>query len=165
MSRYDAAVVLGAMVLPDGRPSAALARRVAAAVDLHRRGVAPLLVMSGGAVGHPAPEARVMADLAVAAGVPEAALVVEAESRNTWQNARQAAILAEARGWSRLLVVSDSFHLPRARDMFRRHGLHVDGHPVPRGASDGRLSWWVAHGREGLSWVKHLYLTLRPPAP
>ncbi len=164
MRRYDALVVLGAMVLPDGRPSAAMARRVEAAVGLYHRDVAPVVVMSGGAVGHPTPEARAMADLAVAAGVPENSLILELSSRNTWQNAREVAALARARGWTRMMVVSDSFHLPRARDMFRRHGLRVDGHPATRRPGDHRLSWWLAHGREGLSWIKHLYLSVRPPA-
>ena len=65
---YDAAIVLGAMVRPDGSPSPALARRVGHAVRLAHAGVVSHLLMTGGAVRHPVPEARIMRDLAVAAG-------------------------------------------------------------------------------------------------
>ncbi|GAB6051982.1 hypothetical protein JCM17960_08020 [Magnetospira thiophila] len=163
MSPLDAIVVLGAAVLPDGRPSAALRRRVAVAVRCYFEHETLPLVMSGGAVSHATPESHVMRDLARAAGVPETAIIVEDRSRNTWQNAQEVRVLAETRGWTHLLLVSDRFHLPRARDMFRRHGLAVSTAPVDRAPGDSRLAWIMAHGRETLSWVKHGILCRFPP--
>ena len=62
---YDAAIILGAMVRPDGSPSPALRRRVEHGVSLVQTGKVGYLLMSGGAVRHPVPEAEVMRNLAL----------------------------------------------------------------------------------------------------
>lgn len=150
---FDAAIVLGAMVRPDGSPSAALERRSLHAAGLALSGQVGHLVMSGGPVAHPTPEARVMRDLAVAAGVPPERVLTEERSRNTIENARLSAPLVAERGWSRLLVVTDAYHLPRALYVFRRLGLPVQ----PSGARPDRPrpEWWLAFAREAaaLPWT------------
>ena len=93
---------------------------------MFRQGAAPVLVLSGGGTGV-VPEAEVMGDLARAAGVPEAALLVEPHSRNTFENARETARLLHARGLRTVILVSDRVHLPRAALLFRRAGLRVAG--------------------------------------
>src|SRR5687768_2083001 len=61
----DAIIVLGAPLTPDGRLSSVLEERVAVGVECLRRGMAPLLCMSGGATGGGARcEADAMADRA-----------------------------------------------------------------------------------------------------
>jgi len=124
--RADAIVVLGCRLKPDGSPSGSLRRRVALGVRLYQEGAAPILLLSGGGTG-PCPEAAAMQDLALAAGVPESALLVEAESRNTSENARNSARLLRADGKSRVLLVSDRLHLPRAALLFRLAGMKVVG--------------------------------------
>ncbi|OAN47852.1 YdcF family protein [Magnetospirillum moscoviense] len=152
---FDVAIVLGAKVLPDGRPSPALARRVAHAVALARADLVGHLLMSGGPVSHPVPEAHVMRDLALAAGIAPTRVHVEDRSHNTIDNARLSAPIIAAQGWGRVLVVTDSFHLPRARYIFRRSGLTVAGFP----ARPDRLGaeWWLAHGREVFAFLKTIY--------
>jgi uncharacterized SAM-binding protein YcdF (DUF218 family) len=112
-------------VRPDGSPTSQLRRRVALAVALYETGAAPLLVLSGG--GAPVSEAQVMAGLARAAGVPGAALLCEAGSRNTAENALNSAHLLREIGLSRVLLVSSRTHLLRARWLFRLAGLRVVG--------------------------------------
>lgn len=122
--RPAAIVVLGARVLPDGRPSAALLRRMQVAVSLYQAGVAPLLVLSGG--GRQAvPEAEVMRRLALARGVPAAALVVEPRSRTTLENATETAKLMAPSGQAAVVLVTDSYHALRARLLFRMAGFTV----------------------------------------
>jgi uncharacterized SAM-binding protein YcdF (DUF218 family) len=118
--------VLGCRLFAGGRPSERLRRRTMLAVGLYREGAAPLLVMSGGGTG-PVAEAAVMRDLAREAGVPEAALLLEAESRNTFENAANTVRLLQAVGKSRIVLVSDRAHLPRAVRLFRRAGFDVVG--------------------------------------
>lgn len=159
---FDCAIVLGAQVMTDGQPSPALVRRVAHAVALARAGAAGNLLMSGGPVGHPRPEALVMRELALAAGIAPARLHVEDASRDTIGNARLSGPIIRERGWRRLLLVTDSFHMPRARLIFRRHGLTVIPSAVWPDRVDGR--WLLAHGREILALAKTLYrLRLAPP--
>jgi uncharacterized SAM-binding protein YcdF (DUF218 family) len=93
------------------------------AVALYRAGVAPILLLSGG--GHAVPEAEVMRRMAVAAGVPESALLVEPLSRNTLENASHVATLLGTRAVTRVVLVTDSYHALRARLLFRLAGLTV----------------------------------------
>lgn len=115
--RYDAIVVAGCAVGPDGRASRALRRRTELAVRHWRDGVAPRIVLTGGVGRHPPSEARAAADVCAELGVPTEALLLEEQSTSTEENARYAAALA---GRGRVLVVTDGYHAPRCRLIFRR---------------------------------------------
>lgn len=147
---FDAAIVLGAMVRPDGSPSPALARRVAHGVGLARAGRVGHLVMSGGPVAHAVPEAHVMRDLALAAGIEAGRVVVEDRSRNTIGNALHCRPLAAERGWRRLLVVTDACHMARSLYIFHRLGLKVRPAPAWPGGVPG-AEWYAAWLREVLA--------------
>lgn len=142
-SAAEAIVVLGCRLRAEGGASERLRRRVALAVELYGAGVAPILVLSGGGAG-PVAEAHIMRDLALAAGVPEAALLYEPESRNTVENALNTARLLRQRDIRRVVLVSDRTHLPRAALLFRRAGLETVGRagvpaPSPARALAGAL--------------------------
>lgn len=126
----EVVVVLGARVLPGGEPSPALRARVERAVALYHQGLAPRLLFSGGVGAHPPAEAHVMRALAVGLGVPEHACLLEDESRSTEENARLCARVLGRLGLRRVVVVSDAFHLLRARQYFRLHGLEVATSPA-----------------------------------
>lgn len=121
--RYDAIVVAGCRVFPDGRPSPALEWRVRKAVDLYRAGVAPRIVFTGGLGTYPPTEAQASARLAAELGVPRSAMVLEDRSTSTEENARNAAVSVTAR---RVIVVTDAYHVFRARRVFDRHFDEVD---------------------------------------
>ncbi len=151
---FQCAIVLGAKVMEDGTASPALARRVTHAVALAQAGKVANLLMSGGPVNHPTPEAHVMRDMALAAGLAPHRVHVEDRSRNTIDNARLSAAILAARKWESVLLVTDSFHLPRARLIFSAHGLRVH----PSGARPDRISveWVLAHLREIPAMAKTL---------
>lgn len=108
-------------------------RRTQHAAQLYQAGIAPSVLCSGGYRGPDGRrEAEVCADLAQAAGVPASAIVLEPDSRTTEQNARYAAEIMRGRGWERAVVVSDSFHLLRARWLFAREGVPVWTSPATR---------------------------------
>ncbi len=109
----------------------------------YREGAAPLLLLSGGGIG-PEPEAHVMRRIALAAGVPEAALLLEADSRDTLGNASECARLLQERGLRRVILVTDRTHLPRATLLFRRAGLEI---VAPLGVPSGS---WKGACRAGL---------------
>lgn len=151
---YDAAIVLGAMVQPDGSPSPALRRRVEHGVRLILAGTVGHLVMSGGAVRHPVPEADVMRDLALTAGIEPWRILTEAKSLNTIGNALLSRPIIAERGWSRLLLVTDACHIPRSLYVFHRLGLPVTPAAAwPQGWP--RREWWGAWAREAaaLPWT------------
>ncbi len=79
----DVLVVLGHPANADGSPSPAMQEQVALAAALHRAGLAPALLCTGGAVHNEHVEAQVMAALAVQFGIPAAAIATETQARDT----------------------------------------------------------------------------------
>lgn len=145
---FDAIVVLGCAVDAQGTPSPALKRRVEAGAALFHVGRAPILALTGGRVrGRPA-EAPGMAAWAARAGVPRGAMVLEDKSRSTRENA---AFTARLLPGASVLIVTDSWHLPRARRLFGMHFPRVGGAGV-NGPVRTR-----AHGalREVPVWIHH----------
>ena len=122
---YDAIVVAGCAVRPDGTPSPALANRAKHALRLFEAGRAPKVVFTGG-VGTFAPsEAKAAAAYAIGLGLPEKVVVLEDTSTTTEENARFAAeLLGED---SRVLVVSDGYHVFRCERVFGRYFREVRG--------------------------------------
>ncbi|MDX1689469.1 MAG: YdcF family protein [Acidimicrobiia bacterium] len=153
----DAVVVLGAQVFSDGTPSPSLRRRVERAVAEMRARRITVLVGCGGIGDGPRSEAETIRDLAVAAGVPPASVLLEDRSTSTLEHARNLRPIAAEHGWNRLLIVTDRFHLPRARFLFRRVGFDVEGAASDRG--DASLRRWVVEGwlREMAAWGKALW--------
>jgi uncharacterized SAM-binding protein YcdF (DUF218 family) len=119
----DAIIVLGAAQYA-GRPSPVLRARVAHAVDLWRKQVAPLLVLTGGVGRHDTTsEAAVSASYAMRHGVPESAIMLESEGRTTSESIRSVALTLIDRGQTYVVLVSDPFHMFRLWILARRHGL------------------------------------------
>lgn len=88
-------------------------------------------------------------------GVPEGAIVRERCSLDTRDNARFAAALLARRGRSRVVLVTCTWHLPRALRLFRASGLEVEGHGVdPPTSTRAQRAYWLA--REWLSSMNDL---------
>ncbi len=87
-------------------------------------------MFSGGVGDHPPAEAEVGRAYAIDAGVDPAVIVTETRSHSTRENARETAALLRERGASCLNLVSDPYHLARARRAFEREGFD-DVHLVP----------------------------------
>ena len=58
-------------------------------------------------------------------GVPKDRIVVEGQSRNTYENAREASELLAERGIERVILVTSALHMPRALATFRATQLDV----------------------------------------
>ena len=139
----DVIVVLGARALSGGRPSRAIRRRVEHAVALYEGGAADRLLMSGGRIAGLPPEAEIMRDLAIEAGVPADRIAIEPDSRSTLENAIFTARMLRARGWTCPLVVTDWLHVPRAALAFRGQGVRVATSAVTRGWREEPASRWL----------------------
>lgn len=112
--------------------------RVFAGVALWRRIPKARLVFAGGA-GWRIREALPMANLAIALGVPASAISMDARSRTTWQNARNAAAIRPAVP-RRIWLVTSAMHLPRAIQAFRAWGFEPCAWPSSR---PHRLQIWA----------------------
>lgn len=140
-TRHDAVVVLGAKPAAPGEPGPAMMRRVAFACAVLKSQDLGALVVSGGLTGPAPSEAAMMKALALGHGIDAARIVVEDHSRNTFENAVFTAREMHARGWTRIVLVTDAWHMPRALYVFRRLGIGVDAMPVPRPPDVSRRTW------------------------
>lgn len=150
---YDAIIVLGAQVLPDGGPSVQLRWRLDKALEMYRARPCDIVVCGAQGGNEPRPEAYVMRDLLAADGVPENRIHTDPESVDTRQNMNNAKAVLDALGLLHPLVVTSDYHLPRALEIATDAGLS------PQGAGSlckPELTYWAQnHGREALAWVKY----------
>ena len=111
--RADAIVVLGAAQYA-GRPSPVLEARLDHAIRLYRRGIAPILIVTGGkAAGDITSEAETSARYARHNGVPASAILLEDESRSTTEQMHAVARMVRSRELASVVLVSDRFHMLR----------------------------------------------------
>lgn len=128
-------VVLGAGQTPDGALGPQSLARLSAGLALAGRD--HRLVFTGGHLDHePRAVADLMAEAALATGMDPARLVIEPRSRSTLQNALFTADLLPPDTAPPVVLVSNRFHLMRARLSFRWAGygeVHVFAADDPRG--------------------------------
>ena len=127
----QAIIVLGAAQF-DGRPSAVLAARLDHAADLYKRGLAPLIVVTGGKqAGDRFTEAEASANYLAMHGVPGGAIERETTSTNSYDELAAAARFLHERGIDDVVLVSDPFHAYRINAIAHEVGLNAHVSPTP----------------------------------
>lgn len=157
----DGIVVLGGGIDPD--PSAAhgeavfssAAGRLIAAATLAHRYPSLRIVYSGGSADVIGDTSIKEADYAVAVfeglGISKDRLILERESRNTFENAEFSKRVAMPKSGERWLLVTSAFHMPRSIGVFRKAGFAVEAYPVDwRLAGRDDLARFSASSVEGL---------------
>lgn len=159
----DAIVVLGTAQY-NGRPGSVFEARLDRALTVYQGGNAPVIVVTGGrAVGDQYSEAEAAQTYLIDHGVPEDAILLENEGRNSWASMQGVAALLRPLGLTRILLVSDGFHLFRvklmARDLgFTGYAAIATESPIRHG-SRRELGYVV---RETGGVVAHLWHTRGP---
>jgi uncharacterized SAM-binding protein YcdF (DUF218 family) len=126
----DAIVVLGAAQY-NGRPSPVLRARLDHALGLFREGLAPLIVVTGGiGKGDTISEAMVGRRYLMAHEVPAEAVAAEGIGRTTTASMDAVAIWLRRQGITRVILVSDPFHMFRLRLEARRTSLEAYTSPT-----------------------------------
>ncbi len=121
--RVDAIVVMGAAQY-DGRPSPQLAARLDHAADLWSRGLADVMVVTGGnQPGDRFTEAEASADYLIDRGVPAASIMQESAGHSSYASLDGVAEILHELGLSRVLLVTDPFHSLRSRLIAQELGL------------------------------------------
>ena len=172
----EAIVVLGSGALPQIAPRTLVEVNEAGDREilgawLYRQGKAAKIVVSGGTVPWVNPEgipsgAETMATFLGVLGVPPEALVLEARSRNTYENALFTREMLAATGEKRILLVTSATHMPRSVRLFEAQGFVV----IPAAAdfqvtdADWALMFAPDLAVQALNWVpeaQYLEMTTR----
>jgi vancomycin permeability regulator SanA len=127
----DAALVLGARVYEDGRPSRFLRERVEIGVRLYQAGVVDYIIMSGdGTDSSGFGEPTVMRRVAEEMGVPPEAIVEDPLGLDTYSSCKRA---RDEFGVGSMIIATQEFHVPRAVWICDRLGIDAQGaYPPPR---------------------------------
>jgi uncharacterized SAM-binding protein YcdF (DUF218 family) len=127
----DAIVVLGAGLKHGGSLQEESLRRAIAGIELYKQGLAPILVLSGRNRDEDPliTEAEQRSKLAQTLGIPVEAILKEETANTTREEAVRISRLLMHRGLRRILLVTASLHLRRAKLAFESTGLEV--FPVP----------------------------------
>jgi uncharacterized SAM-binding protein YcdF (DUF218 family) len=129
--KAEAIVVLGAAQY-NGHPSPVLKARLDHAYELYRQGYAPAIITTGSYGPDPNfSEAQVSTRYLVQRGVDMSDIITEQGSGTTYDSIQAASELLKAKGWTTALVVSDGFHLYRAKRMFSDNGITTYTSPAP----------------------------------
>lgn len=127
----DAIVVFGAAEYV-GKPSPVFRARLDHAGELFRRGLAPIVITTGGHAADPKfSEGGVGRDYLMHHGVPEAALIAETEASDTSESAHSIAEIMQAHHLKSCIAVSDAYHVFRIRKMLENEGVQVYLAPRP----------------------------------
>jgi len=139
----DAILVLGAAEYR-GRPSPVLKARLDHALSLYRRKMAPSLITTGGAGGDPDyTEGGVGRSYLIEHNVPSEAIVVEPEGETTAHSTAAAGEIMQRMGLKSCILVSDGYHIYRAKKMLEFRGITVYGSPRQSNPRGDLAEWWL----------------------
>ena len=141
-NRSDMIIVMGAAEY-QGRPSPVLRARLDHAVALYRAGYAPLILTTGGKGGDPKfTEAEVGRSYLIDRGVPPERIVVENQGETTAQSLAGAFEIMQRMALRSCIVVSDGYHIFRAKKYLQAEGLTVFGSPRVSNPQPEWKEWW-----------------------
>lgn len=165
--KFDAIIVLGVPTKPDGSLSDEEESRMKEGIAEWKRGVAPVIIPTGGKAHNEFTESGAMKRYAVAQGVPADAVIEEDQAKDTIQNIWFSWKIMQAHGWTSAEVVSSPSHLPRTslilqhyKDMkWRTHAAgwppdYDQAHRDRLFAGESKGCWTLTHdGFKPNSWL------------
>lgn len=101
------------------------------AIELYKKGKVKKIILSGGSgllLKPEEKESELIIPLLISLGIPDSAILLENESRNTYENAVFTYQLLNEKNLAdkRYILVTSAFHMRRAENCFRKTGLNFD---------------------------------------
>ena len=129
------AIVFGAGLNRDGRPSPVLRDRITTAAELYFNGKVQKLLMSGDNRFLDYNEPGAMQAFALELGVPESDIILDYAGRRTYDTCYRARFIFDV---TDALVVTQAYHLPRALVTCQGLGINAIGVPADQRAYNPR---------------------------
>ncbi len=125
--KADAGVILGAAVWGGNRPSPVLRERINKGFEIYQQKYVSKLILTGGGSPNELTEAEVSKNELIKYGVDPRNLLVEAKSNSTNEQIHYVKDKYYARfSYKKVILISDNFHLFRAKEICRFNGINAD---------------------------------------
>jgi vancomycin permeability regulator SanA len=144
------ALALGAQVNPDGTPSAFLAARLDLAKRLFDAGIVEMIIVSGDHLAPEFDEPAAMRDYLIRAGLPTEKVIADPGGFDTYESCLRAKRIFNL---TRLIIVTQSYHLVRAVATCRALGIDATG-VGDDSTRQHTIAWWRGAIRDQLACVK-----------
>ena len=155
-------IVFGAGVQGD-QPGSYLQGRLDLALKLWHAGKFKVFLVTGDNSTPTYNEPKAMRDYLVAHGVPENRIVLDYAGFDTWQSCDRA---KQIFGVTKAILVSQSFHVPRAIYLCRAVGIDAVGVGDPNGLQEGPATEWIRDNlREVAASFNAVYQATVQPNP
>ena len=155
----DVAIVLGGGTKPDLILDFTTRQRVRMGVLHLMEGNTGMLIVTGGPMkGLDLTAASVMRDFALELAAPAEKILLEERSRTTLENLRFSFQIMDEHGLETFAIISDDYHLARARELARVLGREPSGLGASRGMYFEPRPMQIAITlRETMAWGYNLY--------
>jgi len=146
--KYSCAIVLGGFVAADRNDSGYFtlaADRFIQGVKLYQMGIVDHILVSGGngsLMKHSFRESKWAAAQLLAVGIPQSAILIENDSRNTLENAAFSKRVLDSAGLKPpYVLVTSAFHMRRSLWCFDKEGMNVIPYPCNYFAGRGKFNF------------------------
>lgn len=155
----DTMIVLGAKLI--GRePSTMLRLRLEEALRLYSENYAPTIIVSGAqGPDEEITEAAAMKAYLVDRGVPESAILLEDQSKNTFQNLAYSQRIMQTHNLSSAIIVSNASHIRRALSLAQQLQMTASAAAAPM--AENLYLTTKQYAREGAAMVSLLFIQPR----
>lgn len=144
--KFDVAVILGAAVWSNNKPSPVFAGRINEGAELYKSGEVKKLQVTGGNAPGEISEAEAAREMLIELGVDEQDILLEQQTATTSEQIKFIRENLQIPGKTdSVIIISDKFHLARVMEICRFY--RVNARPVSTG--------------KNLRWEKYLYYHLR----
>jgi uncharacterized SAM-binding protein YcdF (DUF218 family) len=126
-----------------GTPSEMMLYRVVTAVRLHKMLKVPIILSGGTVFKHMKPEAPIVKRFLMDLGVPDNAIIMEDQSLDTSQNAKNSQKICLESGYKTPILVTSAFHMKRSVMQFKSLGMEVIPFPTGFQSWNNRPYGWI----------------------
>ncbi len=123
LEKYDVIIVLGIPANNNCKPGEIMKNRVEKGVALYKLGLAQKIIFTGSSVRNNCYEANVMAEYAIAIGVPKENIIKENKALNTFENAHYSVIKMKELNFTSAAIVTSQAHIKRSCAIFSKFNI------------------------------------------
>ena len=148
LKTHDAVIVLSGMLHQFEAKGTMQAQwgdpdRFFAGLEILRQGKAKSIIFTGGKMpwSNVRPEGEVLREVALVMGVSDEKIKLSGYASNTAEEASEIAMLMNENNFNSAVLVTSSFHMPRAMQLFEKAGISVEAYPTDFKVSGIAVDW------------------------